>query len=623
MTVLKKTAGIMAAIGLTVASAFAGFMPASALFASAEGVEETVNAFDTTAVEEDLKGVDLSAYGYDPSAVPQLINFSEYCFAKDILDCGNFGIYIYVYNPTGEKVSEREGANVLNMATEYASDSGNPSRYDNMPLVYCGATDSGLILKFRVFDDSGKILGNARKRHAKDGERRYDVAGLQIWRQGAAEPIKDYTVGYTFYFSGYSKGYGGDDEESTLECLCESTLTLSNIEVHSTTYRPEGTNGTKETQDLLTSVYFSLPNYVEYRGERIDIREKFGKLYGVHAQWIEAVTKPILVTGTREVYKGLSPYIGTQIDVFNAEIPYGFCTDMELHNYGQGAYEYVAENIYNVNYFKDGYLETGEALVGDRLETLYWIFPADFSANSADTHTVLSEEIENYAKRYSKDHTDYIAGTTYSKDLFDSWGELKDETLYAYQTKDLTSVTSNENWLLDYFGFKNKTDFSVPVIQEIINCESAEQVSEEYFVDEKSFETIKKEFEREDRTLYVFHFAVDDYTAKEATQFYVEQGMFGDYYQRKLDTNAYLAQATTYLNFDVIDVTLMDENGKESVLGVISDPIDIFPPLTPPLDVTKDEMPQWWQVALAIAGVCIAILIVTSLIEEKTGGNRK
>lgn len=616
----------MAAIGLTVASAFAGFMPASAFSASAEGVEATANAFDTTAVEEDLKGVDLSAYGYDPSAVPQLINFSEYCFAKDILDCGNFGIYIYVYNPTGEKVSEREGANVLNMATEYASDSGNPSRYDNMPLVYCGATDSGLILKFRVFDDSGKILGSARKRHAKDGERRYDVAGLQIWKQGAAEPIKDYTVGYTFYFSGYSKGYGGNDGESTISCRREKLETYS-VKPKFTNYRmssPYKTTGYSETFMEVNTAYFSVPD---------SYYKKYGNLQKIHANWYEYVTSPIFITEDKATVEGnyshLTDWIGKYIGEFNDDCKW------EVYWETDGDYFGYSYNL-KLNEIASQYEEN------IAVPLMAWFFYT--GGTSYKEYEVTKEMVETYAQEYADNYgKEKDVLNKYSSDLFaDSIDEeriaylsdpsqkrgLMDMTIDADENHSLLSYDSTHNgfqrfW--DYFfrwGEETGDERDYQPIYEVTKSDLAkgkDTFCNDLLIDTDCYSEVydfaKTSIDKGEHPI-LFRYATTD--------FYQQNCVF-DYRDNPLVSNydGYIAQETVFLNFDLIDLTFRGDKNKETVIGCVMDPVDIFNGIKYIDGKNPTKEAEWWQVALAIAGVCIAILIVTSLIEEKTGGKRK
>ena len=95
-------------------------------------------AYDRTAIEDDLKDVDISAYPADENGRHFLLDdvgFMEYGYSESAFIVDNyFGIYLYVYNPTEREVSTRAGANVVNMATSYDAE-GNPTNYENVPLT--------------------------------------------------------------------------------------------------------------------------------------------------------------------------------------------------------------------------------------------------------------------------------------------------------------------------------------------------------------------------------------------------------------------------------------------------------------------------------------------------------
>lgn len=55
------------------------------------------------------------------------------------------------------------------------------------------------------------------------------------------------------------------------------------------------------TQDSLHSVYFAVPN--EYI-------KKYGAMTAVHAEWLNAVLAPALVTGNGNVYNAVKEYLG-------------------------------------------------------------------------------------------------------------------------------------------------------------------------------------------------------------------------------------------------------------------------------------------------------------------------
>lgn len=616
MTRFNRLGGAAVALILTAGTAFLGIvMPASTFNTYAENAESltTVNAFDSSDVDRDI---DTSKYPVNPNGSVQLIEFAEYGFSESLLNCGNYGIYLYVYNPAKIEISERAGANTVNMAVIY-DENGEPDGYRNIPVSLCGVSGTGTVYKFKVQDEGNAILKNARSFEAEIGRRRYDVAGVQLWTKGEANAT-DYKVAYTYYYSGYAAGYGGN-EESTLNCRREEIETLQ-LKVYPTFYRPEGDNGKNLTQDTLYSVFFSVPN--EYI-------EKYGDLSKIHATWLEAATKYMYLTGNEAVYNAFKEYIGKSV---SENCQYSFLGDVT---------ESWTTNDSVTNYFYDGKigynfsscLDYGEVLgvpvptvsyqynlVGNALDALYWLFGTeDFSVNSADGYILSAEEILDYARSYSKGKTNLIDGTIYSKDLFESWADEKTEVNYSREeTFTLNSYEYSETFwslLLNSKALRESTNNRITVnrIQAVEKCENAAQVAQDYCIDENDFKQLKGIIS-EDETVYVFHFAVSDYYATECYEFDNTGAMGGD----KLDTNARLFQETAYLGFDVIDVTF--EKGEEvTVIGVVANPIDVIGDGTPALNFNTDPIPSWLPYALLIIAVLTAAFVTVKIVKSNTG----
>lgn len=145
---------------LMTTAVFAGFTPVNTVLAA----ENTENNFDDTAVTDDLSEYDLSQFVYDKNGSIQFVTLAEYCFSASALNMENYALYVYIYNPARLAISERQGANTVNMAIAYDED-GNPCDYANVPLKLCGIATgdhSKLLYKFRIIDEDGAILRNAR-----------------------------------------------------------------------------------------------------------------------------------------------------------------------------------------------------------------------------------------------------------------------------------------------------------------------------------------------------------------------------------------------------------------------------------------------------------------------------
>ena len=165
----------------------------------------TEKNFDNTRVEDDLADLDLQ-YVKDNYSDVSIVELAEYCYSDNVFKQDNYGLYIYVYNPDRITFSVQPGANVVNMAVGYNED-GEPNAYENVPLIYLGKTtgeNDGLFYKFRI-DGANELLPVVKEYSKTYGERRYDIADIQLRAMGEAL-AEDYTVGGTWHYTGFAKG---------------------------------------------------------------------------------------------------------------------------------------------------------------------------------------------------------------------------------------------------------------------------------------------------------------------------------------------------------------------------------------------------------------------------------
>ena len=81
-------------------------------------------AFDSSPVMEDLADLDLTGFTPDVTGQPRVLSFMEYSFSDNAFQRDYYALYIYVFNPRGKRFVGLTGANVVNMASEYATENG-------------------------------------------------------------------------------------------------------------------------------------------------------------------------------------------------------------------------------------------------------------------------------------------------------------------------------------------------------------------------------------------------------------------------------------------------------------------------------------------------------------------
>ena len=575
------------------------------------------NAFDDTRVEDDLADMDLDFVKANYTDIA-IVEFIEYCYADNVFKQGNYGLYLYVYNPDRIDFSVKTGANTVNMAVGYDGD-GDPNAYENRALQYVGKTtgdNEGLLYKFKVAETKD-ILATQKEYNKTYGERRYDIAGVQLRTMGEAL-AEDHAVGGTWHYTGFAKGYGDDDAaESTLECE-QTDLETVELEVHHTFWLPEGFNDPEvHTQDQLNTVYFAVPKR---------LKDLYGTLCRVQAEWYEYRTKPIFVMGDSAVYEHLKNYVGHVSDTkYDENIKYGMVANFHFSG-PHDAYP-MGDYIYN-------------AMGMSAYETIEWLYELQYlfpASGSAGDEVVTSEELLEYIRERSLSETDLLLGR-YARCLFtDDVGEGRkpgsegktEVNIWGDETFDLTSTVISQNFWQSIFGGHTQVTTlydGIKAIHEVTAEDmrgSAQDVSQRLFVDAGDYAELKSVYDEavtvdptdpddEEKIVYLFRFSVTDTYSAQVTYFEKDP-----LHTRK--NNAYMAMQNVFLDFDIISLTY-ERDGEYTVIPAVSDPIDIFADVTPPPDFEENGL-AWWQIALVVLGVALAVYIIVKIVRGLAGGD--
>ena len=552
-------------------------------------------ALDQTSLVDDLSGIDLEAYPKNESGTVTLLNFAEFGYAQIPCD-SDFGIYLYVYNPTERELSERVGANAVNMAVAYDKE-GAPTEYSNLSLTVIDRTDNFRFYKFRV-TDGAPIEARAREYAAAHGERRYDVVGIQLWGKGSAsaDEAKDNAISATYYFSGYAAGMdAGGTTESSLICRTDKLETVP-LTVHSTYYRQDSINGNGAGHhNQLSSVYFAIPK---------DKIETYGMLYAVKCSWDERRTTPIIVTNRQDVYTLVNTHLGISSNEIK-DSALGIGDDLIAST--AGLYSFKRVWGYDITkYF--GFSGSG--------------FYAPGYAFLVDENDMLNVQISSaQMKQWISDHgfADYLFADDVDEGR--AYGEQV-HTFYADEPFDMTSFNSSASgwdkfvlaWQSVFGGWDWGEDVNgIEPIKYVTDEDFSGDDSddaERLFINDQDYSDFKTFYNtnNEKNDVFLLRFAVTDYYAN--MQYVQDLSKFVPDLERE---STYLAEETVFLNFDIIELTFKLEDGKETVLGVVADPIDIIAGIDPPR-VTDN---RWWIYAVGAIGVLTAIMVIVTLAEKE------
>lgn len=654
---IKKALKNIAACLLATVTAVAIFAPAFTRFkANAETVDE--KPLDSTKISEDLKDLgDLATtFPAEKDGELQLVNFTEYCYSSTTSE--DFALYLYVYNPAQFVFTKGE----INMATAY--EGGKPSAYENLDLKLCKHTDDHLLYKFRVVESVKTLydMANLWERTSSARERRYDLAGIQLVQmegdgvdltlRDSLETVEDYAVSKTFYFSGYAKGYGAE-EESTLKSRYED-LTTVRLKVHNTNYRMNnpyqgGINwmGTVQRDgyvyEEVNSVYFSIPKEIEDRYGDLALRN-------ITAEWYEYKTNPIFVTSDENVYNGLLRYVGEYIGEYEEDLPYRVlwdevCIKNPLDEMAFAYYALYNQPTYDRNWNFDNLKFYTFAESAEHVKQIDWLFLRE-NAKKLRDYDVTRAEVEVWSEEYLSKYSPSLEtiktkNSEYAIELFDldeSDGYVK-KTINAETKTDLFAYDDYTWWqkMLGFWPISEEVQ-SFKAIREIKGEDLSEEdavVCENFLVNETDylygdgenspkggFKTWAKEEIEAGNTPYVFHFDNSQYIAYKARFDKRGNDQISNY-------DGYVCQQTCYLDFDIISLELSD--GEETVvLGAVAKPIDIFNGTTAPKGsnggggsegCTEVDFKKILGIVLVVVGIFLLIKVfkwVGRVMDKKT-----
>lgn len=589
---------------------------------SAFAATDVQMAYESTNVLNDLEGAtiggktfDIADYPHDGDGKPQLISLAEFCYSYYADKQGDFGLYAYVYNPQDIAFDMATDRNKIQLTY------GDKASYSKYTLEFLNYSTrggyEGRFYKFKVKLSDAQRSAILKGLH--ENERVYSVSGIELSYKGT---VTEYPCGQTYTYMGFAEGYGSElATGDTLSCKVNGFDRYLTLDVRSTYYRPEGTNGEAYERDTLHSVYFSVPN---------KIIEEYGEMTAVHAAWLNARTAPIFVTGNQDVYNAILPYLGQTVDGGDftyanedaSPVPYALIASkyIESASWNNAAYS-LSYMSYNAN---RKYTQSDTDL-----NALYYCFLAE--NGDADSYTLSAETllgnqqegIKGYFESYTEEHGGELVNNRFSKGLFESVASsFTDVTISKDDTFELTDEVISQNLWQKFVGggynVSGTNSYTVSAIKKVEDGDFKSSVSETclaLYIDESDFESFRECFntaKEKDETVYLFRYYQSDYTCYEVAEYARGEGdwtiLGTNFGYEFVDSNAYLCQMWVQLDFDIIDLTFTKDN-VATVIPVVMSPIDLAADGDFPVITTKNDL-KWWQVLLAVIGLIFVLLLL-------------
>ncbi len=500
-------------------------------------------AAEESAIEQELKNViSFADYPANPKDTGvYLITLMEKGYNGTDFESSS-GVYVYLYNPSKKKFGSSTDLNKIVFAGELQSN-GMPGDFDSYYLELIESAKDGVLIKAKVKAKASElVIKSSDIRH-------YAVSEIELFEDGHYNTnAQAYTCGYDFAFTG-----SGED----LKCERTSFLTIT-LNVKNTSYITGDSARDGYFSNMITSVYFSVPN---------DIEEKYGKLYQIKYKAQKYYTAPMILVKTEDtqVYSQLMGY--RSCAAADADISFYFGRTLEPGSLGT-AYS-VSDYAFNPIFA----LGAGQVL--NELPFYYTVFKVP--TLEAETEVLSRDYMWDYFSNYKASFKTGYLGNGWSADLFQSKdGKAVGDIITIKDTGHLPSYDDEHDNLLNKFWdwvLKDVEDETVmaQMIQEVqIEDFESETFSEDFWVSEmdvldlKSYVSSAKE--KKENT-YLFRFAFDD-------DYYAAAGVVLSSGKR-YDINGVITPL--YLNFDIIELGFSDDGVNITTFGVASSPINAGP----------------------------------------------
>lgn len=595
--------GIAAAILLAAIFVFSAIAPVRLVAKAADGH----NDYDGTDILQDLSDIDPLEYPANPDGTPEIIRVQEYCFSEKVFYTEFYGLYIYLYNPNCKPLNETHCS--ITIATEYAYNSKGelaPIDFESRTLTYLDSAYENRFYKFKIAGSD--LLATARGYAAlSNGTRRYDFTDIKLRYEDNSTlntSELDRRFSKTYYFSGYGEGLDDSSENASTLKAEVGVLETIVLNVNHANYRTG--DYVDNVCDEMQTAYFAVEE---------KYFQNYGALQKIKAEWYEYKTKPIFVTSDSSAYAALYDYIGKTIGEKDDNLVWRVLWEESNEtNNSDGFYTntYSFDKNYNGSMGEMPLLEGISTLWQLSTQSQYlprfdWLFDAG-DVETVEDYTIDAASVQDYMNWYSQTFSPTSARTEdgkYSVNLFDESIDA-DRTYvldnpsakrgYAWQEIDAEKLSDKKNLLLEkdqskwdkfWKGAKYEEKTLDPIIvltaNDLTNL-TAETFGKKYYISEdyrdECFEYCKTTTANGSRAI-LFRFAVSDYYASAARFDKDGNGMS--------EQDGYVAQMTQFLDFRVISLTFRDENRVDTVIGVVSTPIDIINAIEAGDDLTVDK----------------------------------
>lgn len=557
--------------------------------ASAEAGAE---AMDASYVTDDLDVMNVNREKYPKDTSDdrvEILKFIEFGY-KANGDFSEYGLYLYLYNPSGKLITGNN-KNIVQLA--YKRSDGVVCSYYKYPLrILSWSTEEGYE---RVFWKVKVVGAEDIAPQLNQALREYRISGVEILREGNSNAT-DYPYGVgTFTFTGYHKGCQSNDY-STLRCIADK-LDVVELKLHPVTYYFEKkSDGSRyKKYDEVFGVYFSTPKWVIVKyGDLAD--ENLKGLESVKGCYREAQVNGILTDSDTLMELSRNPNVNKNDFYFRCKAAtrtgspdyYYRVTDnctkflSKLDFVSETIPDFRSSNVFKTDKTIDGVLAS---------EFAKWYFESGKNAlwrSNLLSYTITKNDIGKAEK--------YVGFWKAIGNFFKGKGSTETVSFEALQYLSVSDA-----------GALN-----------------AKAISEKFMVTEADAEELKS-FARKSGSdyTYVMHFAVRESESVKVTDAgTLDRDAWFDYFDEiESIGNSYYFEKTVFEDFDILELTFRNKENKLSVVPVSASSIDVTGGIPSPIadDPNAKAGTNFWQTLLKVVAV-IAVIVLLIFIVRLFGG---
>lgn len=581
----------------------------------ANAVSENANVLDELLEVPEFREAYLNG---DYDADPGVDDFDVlYAVESGYSASSKYSLYLYVWNKSGN------GSDVYNFSNRYnAAEFYSFATYKafSMDMQFVNRSDDYRFIKYRISDVSENNFLNS-----ESGRREYGITSIEIAHiEGNLQKFKDYPIAKKWNFEG---------DKSDLFVTHNSSFEYLQLDLGTGAFPyskwddyydpdwggvPLGDTATIKRQKNLYYVYFDVPK--TYKNS--------GSLYSIHADYydFDLSNKIAFLLDEHEQQYYIDNYNIFDNLLINGEtFESSELLNENYDNYIFHAYfdHYVAAKRHDVGITSDNSFHAGPQYSNYLLH--WWehytstAFLEQFKI-LVPISDVLSDVsghlISKYFDRLTAERVSGQSSSDVYKEIhYCNPGTGREDSDAIETGWDLISV-ANSHWAIWNWWHNVSDDINVSELKCIEHVDYSDvslsdgAFKNKYYVNSNDIGSIKERLS-EDKDTYLFRFKTAETKTLEVdycTMDWVIEHPDAENMHKKV--GFYARKYDAVVDFDVLDLTFVNEDDELETIPVVSDPVNVFPDVPSPVRPSTGGCGGFWKTLVMILTILALVLLV-------------